>query len=131
GGGDNPGGGDDPSGQTITADVECNFQNSAPSNSAFTITNGNYTSNGNATVNGTTYTVGLKIESKTIIEFTTDKEMTLTLVFGSKDTRFNIYVDETKLTGSNYMLTTTLGAGTHKLTKADTGTLFYIGLKAN
>ena len=56
--------------------------------------------------------------------------MTLTLVFGSQDTKYNIKVDDTKQTGSNGILTVDIEAGEHTLTKADTGNLFYIGLKA-
>ncbi len=56
--------------------------------------------------------------------------MTLTLVFGSQDTKYTIKVDGTKQTGSNGILTVDIDAGEHTLTKADTGNLFYIGLKA-
>lgn len=131
GGNDNPDNPDDPTpGTDISSDVECNFQNSAPSNSAFTIA-GNYSSDkGTATVNGTTYTTCLKIESQTLVKFTTTTAMTLTLVFGSQDTKYTIMVDGTKQTGSNGILTVDIDAGEHTLTKADTGNLFYIGLKA-
>jgi pectate lyase len=128
GGNDDP---DDPNpGTEISNDVECNFQNYAPSNNAFTVV-GNYSnSKGTATVNGTTYTVCLKIESGTSITFTTTSAMTLTLVFGSQDTNYTIKVNGTKKTGSNGILTVDLDAGEYTLTKADTGNLFYIGLKA-
>ena len=117
-------------GTTISSDVECNFQNSAPSNSAFTVV-GNYSSSkGTATVNGTTYTTCLKIESSTSVKFTITTAMTLTLVFGSQDTKYTINVNNTKKTGSNGILTVDLDAGEYTLTKADTGNLFYIGLKA-
>ena len=131
GGNDNPDNPDDPTpGTEISSDVECNFQNSAPSNSAFTIA-GNYSSDkGTATVNGTTYTTCLKIETQTLVKFTTTTAMTLTLVFGSQDTKYTIMVDGTKQTGSNGILTVDIDAGEHTLTKADTGNLFYIGLKA-
>lgn len=131
GGNDNPDNPDAPTpGTDISSDVECNFQNSAPSNSAFTIA-GNYSSDkGTATVNGTTYTTCLKIESQTLVKFTTTTAMTLTLVFGSQDTKYTIMVDGTKQTGSNGILTVDIDAGEHTLTKADTGNLFYIGLKA-
>ena len=131
GGNDNPDNPDDPTpGTEISSDVECNFQNSAPSNSAFTIA-GNYSSDkGTATVNGTTYTTCLKIETQTSVKFTTTTAMTLTLVFGSQDTKYTIKVDGTKQTGSNGILTVDIDAGEHTLTKADTGNLFYIGLKA-
>ena len=56
--------------------------------------------------------------------------MTLTLVFGSQDTSYTIKVDGNEKTGSNGILTVDIDAGEHTLTKADTGNLFYIGLKA-
>lgn len=128
GGNDDP---DDPNpGTEINNDVECNFQNRAPSNSAFTVSGSYSDSKGTATVNGTTYTVCLKIETKTSVKFTTTSPMTLTLVFGSEDTKYTINVDGTKKTGTNGILTVDLEAGEHTLTKADTGNLFYIGLKA-
>ncbi len=131
GGNDNPDNPDDPTpGTDISSDVECNFQNSAPSNSAFTVVGTYSNSKGTATVNGTTYTTCLKIESQTLVKFTTTTAMTLTLVFGSQDTKYTIMVDGTKQTGSNGILTVDIDAGEHTLTKADTGNLFYIGLKA-
>ena len=131
GGNDNPDNPDDPTpGTDISSDVECNFQNSAPSNSAFTVVGTYSNSKGTATVNGTTYTTCLKIESKTSVKFTTTTAMTLTLVFGSQDTSYTIKVDGNEKTGSNGILTVDIEAGEHTLTKADTGNLFYIGLKA-
>ena len=131
GGNDNPDNPDDPTpGTDISSDVECNFQNSAPSNSAFTVVGTYSNSKGTATVNGTTYTTCLKIESKTSVKFTTTTAMTLTLVFGSQDTSYTIKVDGNEKTGSNGILTVDIDAGEHTLTKADTGNLFYIGLKA-
>jgi len=132
---DNPGtGDDDPSGSetgdegvVISASVECNFQNKAPSNSAFTVS-GNYsTSKGQATVNGVTYTVCLKMESKTSVSFATDKSMTMTLVFAEGETA-SVKVDGEKVTSSDNIITYTLPAGSHELTKANTCNLFYIGL---
>ena len=133
-------------GSTISASVTCNFESGAPSNSLFTVTNGNYSnSKGTATVNGVTYTTCLKIESQTSIAFTTDKEMTLTLVFGSQDSKYTMYINTTeagstetvskKVTGTadngtsgQGTLTYTLPAGSHELKKADTGNLFFIAL---
>ena len=132
GGGEGGEGGSDEggeSGTTISADVECTFSSAGASNSLFTVV-GNYSnSKGTAVVNGVTLEWCLKLETSTSVTFTTDKEMILTLVFGSQDTKYNIKIDGTKTTGANGILTTTLPAGTHQLTKADTGNLFYIGLK--
>ena len=134
GGGDDPDpSGDDPSGEqgsTISSDVECNFQNSAPSNSAFTVV-GNYSnSKGTATVNGITYSVCLKMESSTSIKFTTTTRMRLTLVFGDDDTKFTANIDGTPQSGSNHILTVDIEVGEHEITKKDVTNLFYIGLKA-
>ncbi len=139
GGGDTPGGeepGDDPSGTTITADVECTFTGDGPSNTLFTVENGNYSNTkGTATVNNVELTWCLKLESTTIVSFTTEEDMTLTLVFGSNDTKYTIKVDDIKMTGKadngssgQGTLTMTLPKGAHTLKKADTGNLFYIGL---
>ena len=117
-------------GTTISSDVECNFQNSAPSNSAFTVVGSYSNSKGTATVNGTTYSICLKMESKTSITFTTTATMRLTLVFGDNDTNFTALVDGDKKTGANHILTVDLEAGEHEIKKADVTNLFYIGLKA-
>ena len=123
-------GGGETTGTTIDADVFCTFDKSGtPSNSLFTVTNGNGSnSKGTATVNGVTYDTCLKIESETTISFTTTKTMTMTLVFGDNDTKFTMKVDGEKQTGADHQLVMTLEAGTHKLTKADSTNLFYIGL---
>ena len=61
--------------------------------------------------------------------------MTLTLVFGSNDTKYTIKVDDIKMTGKadngssgQGTLTMKLPKGAHTLKKADTGNLIYIGL---
>ncbi len=122
--------GDTTSGDTtITAAVECTFDKSGtPSNSLFTVVGNGSNSKGEATVNGTTYTTCLKMESSTSVTFTTEVEMTLTLVFSETVGAWNIKVDGTKLSSDTNVLTTTLAAGEHTLTKADTANLFYIGL---
>ncbi len=127
GGGDiggGTGGGDIPE----DGDYSCYFTKAGPSNSFYKIT-GNYSnSKGTATVNGTTYEYCLKLESSTKINFTTEEDMTLTLVFESKETP-SIKIDGDKKTssGSN-VYTYDLSAGSHELTKADTRNLFYINL---
>ena len=133
--GDDPG--DDPGqgGSTISTALECHFQDKKPSSDFFEV-KGNYSdSKGSATVNGVTYTVCLKIESSTSVKFTTDREMELKLVFGSKDTKYDIKIDGVTHTGKadngtsgQGTLTHTLPAGAHELTKQSTGNLFYISL---
>ena len=132
GGGDsgNTGGNTGSGNVEITGDVECNFMENKPSNSAFTVS-GNYSnSKGSASVNGTTYTVCVKMESSTSIKFSTTEAMTLTLVFSNQDSQ-NIKVDGTKYTAdaNSTVITVSLAAGAHEITKADTANLFYISLK--
>ena len=137
GGGSGEGGGGETGGTTIEADVECTFTGGAPSSNLFDIT-GNYSnSKGTAVVNGETLSWCLKLESSTSVKFTLEKAMTMTLVFGSTDTKYTIKVDGVKKTGTTDtsvstpqgILTVGLEAGEHELTKADTGNLFFIGLK--
>ncbi len=120
-GGDTP----QPQGDVIT----CDFQSGAASNSFFTITNGNTSnSKGTVTVDGVDYTVCLKMESKTSVAFTTTEEMTLTLYF--VEAAPTIKIDGgSKITGANGIITATLAAGPHELTKADSANLFYIKLE--
>ena len=86
-------------------------------------------SKGTVTYNGTTYTQCLKIESSTTITFTTTQKMQLTLVLGNSD-KYSIKVDGEKVTGQSNVITVTLDAGTHTLTKADVTNLYYIALDA-
>ncbi len=136
--GDNPG--DDPSGSTIDADIECTFaaNNSYTNSNVFDITGNTSNSKGTAVVNGETLTWCLKLETNTSVKFTLDKAMTMTLIFGSDDSKYTIKVDSAKMTGTadtsvsskQGKLVVELEAGEHTLTKADTGNLFYIGLKS-
>ncbi len=115
---------------TISAETECTFTSDGPSNNAFTV-KGNYsTGYGTATVNGTTYSTCLKMESSTSITFTTEQVMTMTLVFSETDGNYNIKVDGTEMSSDTNVLTTTLEAGTHTLSKLGVAYLFYIGLTA-
>ena len=121
------GGGDTP---IIPSDgYDCHFTGMTPSNSFYTFTSCNYSnSKGSATVNGTTYTECLKMEASTQVSFTTAEEMTLTLVFNDGSSP-NIKIDGVKVSAtSGSIITQTLPAGTHTLTKADQNFLFYITL---
>ena len=121
------GGGDTP---IIPSDgYDCHFTGMTPSNGFYTFTSCNYSnSKGSATVNGTTYTECLKMESSTQVSFTTTEEMTLTLVFNDGSSP-NIKIDGVKVSAtSGSIITQTLPAGTHTLTKADQNFLFYITL---
>ena len=115
---------------TLPADgnYACHFSGRKPSNTFYTII-GNYSnSKGQATVNGITYTDCLKIESNTSIRFTTTEEMTLTLVF-AEGTVPNIKIDGISVSATNsHIITYTLQAGVHEITKDRTFNLFYINL---
>lgn len=131
-GGDTDGETDSESGESsiISASVECNFESGAPSNDAFTVTNGSYsTSRGTVTVNGVTYKNALKIDSKVTVTFTTDKEMMITLVLSSQKAN-TIGIDNIKFTAdSNFIVTTKLAAGSHTIIKnGSESALFYIAL---
>ena len=106
----------------------CHFTGRKPSNSFYTIV-GNYSdSKGQATVDGTTYTECLKIESSTSIRFTIGQEMVLTLVF-AEGTVPNIKIDGTRVNATDsHIITQTLQAGTHEITKDRSFNLFYINL---
>ena len=71
------------------------------------------------------------MESSTSIKFTTTEDMTLKLYFGKKDNH-NINIDGNKedavAEGDHYVLTYSLPAGQHELTKANTANLYLIML---
>lgn len=125
-GGGEQGGGDDPQPQGDV--ITCNFEGGAPSNSFFDIT-GNYSnSKGEVTVDGTTYKWCLKMETSTSVTFTTTEEMTLTLYFSEAEPTIKID-GGSKTTGANGIISATLAAGSHTLTKANSANLFYIKLE--
>lgn len=106
--------------------VSHSFENGIESE-YFTINGNTSSSKGSVTYNGVTYTKCLKIESSTTITFTTTQTMTLTLVLGNSD-KFNIKIDGEKIAGTTNVITVTLDAGTHTITKADSTNLYYIAL---
>jgi pectate lyase len=83
-------------------------------------------------VDGTTYSECLKMESATSIKFTTTEPAKLKVVFAEGES-VSIKLDGTKLkdgdlsTESNVLLTS-IAAGSHELTKADSRNVFYIGV---
>ena len=86
------------------------------------------TEKGSVTYGGVTYTTCLKMESSTSVTFTTSATMTITLIINGT----NIKVDGEKYTGTvegdHYVITLSLSAGTHTITKADSSNLFYLSL---
>lgn len=98
-------------------------------NSDFFIIEGNLsTSKGTVNYNGLTLTQCLKIETVTKIQFTTTQTSTLTLVLNSTD-GVEVKVDGMNYATSNGVITVSLNAGTHTITKADVANLFYMIVK--
>ncbi len=97
--------------------VTCTFMN-APSSDLFKVTKGSYTSC-DVTINGETLTSCLKIESSTNVEVTVGANLTLNL-YVSKAGKIKIdgtdYSSATDASGNN-VITVTLEAGTHIITK--------------
>ena len=84
---------------------------------------------GSAIYQGTTYNTCLKMESSTSITFTTTASSTLTMVFGDNDTKANCKIDNVSTSAtSGKVLTKTLAAGSHTITKQDSCNLFYLSI---
>ena len=136
GGGDQGGGSGEEggSGSTISADVVCTFSSSGPSNNAFTCSktdgsNASYSnSKGTVTVNNITYNYCLKVESKTQVSFTTDKEMTIKIMIGPNSAN-DLKIDGTSVIATDHVITKELSAGSHVISRGSgEGHIFYIGL---
>ena len=104
-----------------------NFTATGLNSTFYTFTSANINSTaGNTTYDGLTLTARLKIESATLITYSTLAESTLTLVF---DPTFNGMI---KLNGVNYtaasgiVVIPSLPAGNYSITKNNTTNLFYI-----
>jgi len=101
-----------------------NFTTSGKTSSFYNITGNLSTTKGTVTYNGLTLTQCLKIESATSITFTTTQSSTLTLVF--VEAAATIKVDNVDKIASGGIVTVTLAAGSHTITKKDTANLFYM-----
>ncbi|UII27141.1 T9SS type A sorting domain-containing protein [Fulvivirga maritima] len=104
-----------------------NFTASGTSSSFFNISGNLSTSKGTVNYAGLTLTQCLKIETVTSISFTSSQEGTLTLVFNN-DFSDNIVIDGNSLSASSGILTTTLSAGSHTISKDDVANLYYMSL---
>lgn len=104
-----------------------NFTTSGLSSSYFTISGNLSTTKGTVTYNGLTLTQCLKLESSTSISFTTTASSELTLVFNNSNST-DININGRTYTLNNGILTIQLAAGSHKITKAATGNLYYMSL---
>ncbi len=121
----------EPSNPTITDSVVHNFTEDGTTSTVFTINGNLSTGKGSQTYNGLTLTQCLKLESATTISFSIEEEMTLVIVLGNSGTYAGqtIKVDDTKYTSdANGVVTITLTAGSHTLSKADTSNIFLLML---
>ncbi|WP_281309530.1 T9SS type A sorting domain-containing protein [Flavobacterium flavigenum] len=96
------------------------------SNNFYAITGNLSDSKGTVSYNGLTLTKGLKIESKDgTVSYTTTQPSTLTLVFAEATAK--IKIDDVSRTASSGIISLTLAAGNHTLSRdSGTTTLYYI-----
>jgi len=102
-----------------------NFTTSGKTSTFYSITGNMNSTPGSVTYNGLTLTGRLKIESSTSITYTTSSASTLTLVFDSNFTG-TIKVDNVSYTASAGIVTASIAAGSHTITKGSVANLFYI-----
>ncbi|WP_125718830.1 pectate lyase family protein [Flavobacterium ustbae] len=102
-----------------------NFTASGKTSTFYSITGNMNSTPGSVTYNGLTLTQRLKIESSTSITYTTTSASTLTLVFDSSFTG-TIKVDNVSYTASAGIVTASIAAGSHTITKGSVANLFYI-----
>lgn len=106
--------------------VSHNFTTDGNNSSYFTITGNLSTSKGSMTYNGLNLTQCLKMESSSSVNFTTKSNTTLTLV---TNTATYVKIDGTKYTlNSNGITEIPVSAGSHTITKGNSGNIFYISL---
>lgn len=112
-----------------TAAIVHNFTKSGKTSSFFNIS-GNLSSKNSITYNGVKLTKCLKMESKTSVTFTTDKETTLTLVFAEKNQSGVAKISGTSVkSDANGVVKVKLKAGTHKITKNKVANLYYMQIQ--
>lgn len=104
-----------------------NFTTDGLDSDFFTIVGNLSTSKGTVTYNGLTLTQCLKIESSTSISFTTTDDSTLNLIFNSEDGT-KIKIDGTSYEMTDGIVSVTLDAGDHTITKANVTNLYYMEL---
>lgn len=101
-----------------------NFTLSGLSNLFYTISGNLSTIKGTVLYDGLTLTQCLKLETATSVTYTTTQPSTLTLVF--VEATPNIKVDGTTYTGANGIITVSVAAGNHTISKASTFNLYYM-----
>ncbi|MGC3979609.1 MAG: T9SS type A sorting domain-containing protein [Paludibacteraceae bacterium] len=110
-----------------TGEMTHNFTTQEKSSTFYTITGSLSQSYGTVTYNGLTLTQCLKMESSTVVSFTTTQAATLTLVFNSAYTG-TIKIDDVIYSqNSSGIITVDLAAGTHTVKKGSGSSyLFYM-----
>ncbi len=116
-------------GGAIIGDVVHNFTESGKTSEFFAITGNLSDSKGTVYYDGLTLTQCLKIESSTLITFTTVEEAELTLVFND-DENDSIMIDGIKIDIAHGTATMTLASGSHEITKSNPANLYLISLIA-
>jgi hypothetical protein len=112
----------------------CTFIDAKPSDGAFTMT-GTKCNKASSSLEvhayGSTLASGLKLESGTEITLTISTKMTLVLYINNTGKKVNVdgttYTSVTTSDG-DMVVTVTLEAGTHKITKGDSANLYYATL---
>ncbi|MGM9970529.1 MAG: InlB B-repeat-containing protein [Anaeroplasma sp.] len=112
----------------IVFDHYTDFTNGIKNDTVFTISGNIATNKGTCAFNGKEYSTVLKMESSTSITINLPYNSTIYIAFSTSDSK-NCKIDGTKVTEitDNY-IKTTLNAGEHTITKADTANVGFIGL---
>ncbi len=111
----------------IEGTVLVTFTGSKPSSDIVSVSGSYSTKKGTATIDGTAYTTCVKMESKTSISLTLDKNVTATFYFADGETA-SMVLDGNKITATGSTYTTTLESGSHTIAKDKSVNLFGIKL---
>lgn len=112
---------------TNTGNMVQNFTTSGKTSTFYTI-NGNMNSSpGTVTYSGLTLTACLKMESSTSITFTTTQAGSLTMVFDATFVK-TVKVDGVAYTAVAGIVTVSINAGSHTITKGDVANLYYMSV---
>jgi len=114
---------------TVNAAVNMvqNFTTSGKTSAFYTITGNMNSTAGNVTYAGLTLTACFKMETATSITFTTTNASVLTLVFDATFAKA-VKVDGVSYTAVNGIVTVTLTAGNHTISKGDSANLYYMSV---
>ena len=111
----------------MTENVVHNFTTSGKTSTFFTISGNLSTTKGTVVYDELTLTQCLKMESATTISFSTTQPAKLTLVFNA-DFTGKVTIDGKSYTPTAGILTVSIAAGAHLITKGDTSNLFYMSV---